>query len=620
VFNKEILDEELPEVIKFLSTLDFFKKLDKSSLADLASSMSFVFLEGGETLINEGDLDATLYTLYSGRLRVFIQEADLKKERSIAEISVGEIVGEIALLTNSPRTSTVRAIRDSLILKLDRKTFQKFELNHPEQVCEIAKASIKRLITKSRSTQVGENIITIAVAPAGSSNHKPFFYRLYPELVRIKPTILVTPEVCDQHFGRKIAQAKLDESDNDLINNWLISLESLYGYVVYQTDRELTPWTQRCLRQADRILFVVEKESSPAFNEIEMQLHAKSVNRPMPYFELVFVHPDGDTTISGSSTWLKTRHPNGFHHLRLGSEKDVAKLTRFLTGRSFGVVFSGGGVRAIASIGALQVLEEMKIPVDFIGGTSMGGFISAVYAKAGLNNLIEMGKNKDLIRKLRSDYTLPLVSLLKGKNSAEFLEKIFDDIYIEDLSMRYFCVSANLTEANLFIHDRGILRNALSATMAAPAIFPPVYDEHGDTLVDGGIINNMPVDIMRKLMGGGKILAVKCYSVPTEKFNNLKADATWVSGWDLLFKNLNPFRKEDVKYDNIFDIVYSAITLSAVEKEKRMAKESDYLLEFDTSKYGLMEGNPEEIFSYGLQIAKEKLPQILVDYLNDRQV
>lgn len=617
MIEKKIPKNELTTVINFLSSLDFFKKLNKSALKELANSMSYVSLAGGETLIHQGYLDATMYILLHGRLRVFVKFDPDAKPKSVADISVGQIVGEIALLTNVPRTGTVRAIRDSVILKLNKAEFQKFEVNHPHEVIEIAKTSIKRLISRPRPTQIGENIITISVAPAGDSNHIPFVQHLVQELNKVKPTFLVNREICNQHFGSNIAQTGIEDQESNLINDWLISLEQQYGFVIYETDRQMTPWTHRCLRQADRVFLVAEEHVHPAFNSIELSLFSKNDEEANPYVEIVFIHPDDTKIIKGTHNWLKSRKTTGFHHIRLGAGADFARLVRFLTGQAFGVVLSGGGARGFAHIGILHALEKLKIPIDFIGGTSMGAFMGAIYIKHGISELAKMSLDKKLIKKLSNDYTLPLVSLLSGKHLIEILAFLFDDLFIEDLWTRFFCVSSNISKSAVEIHSQGLIKIALRATSALPAVYPPIY-ENGNMLVDGGILDNMPVEEMRKLMSGGKILAIRC-SANNE--NNLKTSKKsgeiWVSGWQLLFNHLNPLNKTSLDYDTILDILHSSLTLSAEDREKRMAKEADYFIQMDTNKYGLLEfERAHEIYEEAYGFGIEKLPSIFKEQLH----
>lgn len=608
MLEEKIGDHKINEIISFLSGMDLFKKIKEDRLRELVKSMTLIFLEGGETFIREGDYDPTLYILMQGRLRVFINtesnESGVPSLTPIGEVSVGEIVGEIALLANLPRTSTVRSIRHSILIKLSEENFQEFKKIYPAEVNEIAIIAIKRLTAKKRQTEAGERIRTIAVAPAGNSDHRSFAHQFVNELNKIESAILVNLELCNQNFGKDIAQVKLEGSENVLINSWLNSLENQYSYVVYETDFEMTSWTQRCLRQADRVIFVAEDHKDSHRNSIEEYLFSLS-SENLLYNEVVFTHADAE--IKGTSKWLKDRSTNGYHHLRLSSQADWDKLIRFLRGRALGVVLSGGAARAYVHIGIIKAMEELNIPIDFIAGNSMGGAVASAYAFCGVSGSIDFAHN---FANYSPDYTFPYISLLSGKHISHVMKYWFGDTEIEDLKIRFFCTSTNLTKESLHIHDRGVLWKAVRTGVSLPSFFPPVYDENDNMLVDGGVINNLPVDVMRKLMSGGKILAINCNAFKSQEKNEPLKE-TWASGWKLLFNRFNFFRKNKKEYDDIFNIIFLSMNLASNEHERRMEKLADYVILCDSKKFEFWDfKNVGKLVEEGYKVGMEMLPKL----------
>lgn len=608
--NNPIPIVDIESIIAFLSEIELFKKLNEAALRDLATSLIPMTIAGGTTLIQQGDLDTTMYILYRGRLRVLARAEDTSsdKEQFIAEISIGQIVGEIALLTHLPRTTTVRAVRDSILLKIDEATFNQLEKKYTAEVVEIAKLALRRLATKPRSIQIGENVTSIVIAPSGNSDHAPFCQLLAKELNKIKPTLLITKNSCNQHFGKDIANASFEESNSIKITNWVQSLENQYGYVIYETDHELSPWTQRCIRQADRLTLVAEHSTSPKLNEIERSLFT-GTKKILPYIEMIFIHPDNQGQIYGTANWLTPRFCHNFQHFRLGVKSDIEKFIRFLTSKAFGVVLNGGGARGITHLGAIKALEELNIPIDFIAGTSAGAAAAGGYSSCGISKTIENCKKYS--KNFRWGWTLPIMSLLNGKYYTASLKENYGNNHIEDLWTRFFCVSTNLTENKLTIHDSGPTWLAIRASTSIPGVYPPIYDMNGNLLVDGGVINNMPVDIMRKMICGGKILAVNCFS-DSSGLEKRKINQSWISGWKLFFQKFNPYLKEKLEYENIINIIMASFNLSSDSKQKQMASEADYLLEFKTNKYSLLDFKPvDELFELGYRTSKEKLPGIL---------
>lgn len=600
MIEKPIEKEQLSHVSLFLSFLPLFQKLEEPLLKDLAASMTLIYLDGGETLIRQGERDRSLFILWHGRLRVF------KDGMSHAEICVGEIVGEIALLTGEPRTASVCAVRDSVLVKLAYEHFKRFEKSHPEGVARIAKTAIGRLIHSHHPIQPGENTVTIAVSPAGDSNHTPFAYRLVEELNKQQPTFLVNADACDCHFKRKIAQAGIDLPESIDINNWLTALEMNYRYIILETDQQKTPWTSRCIRQADMLFFVAEEGRNCRHNPIEEGIYQNQYDAFAPKTVIVFIHPDGKKEINGTHYWLQTRDIEGYHHLHLGSEADFARLIRFITGTAFGLVLNGGGMRGFAHVGVLKALEELRIPIDFIGGCSIGAAIGGTYARVGLEESINICHMKDLPH-TSTDYTFPAVALLKGKNVCDFYRKIYGDDYIEDLKTLFFCVSSDLTFSKLQVHDRGILWEAVRASSSIPAVYPPMYNEEGGMLVDGALINNMPVDVMRTHLRGGKILAVDCNIEPLHRNKIIKQP--WLSGWKLFFQRMLPYYKQHVEFDNIFKIIRSSFMFSSKKSQEDMKHDADYLIEIETTRFGVLRMQEmDEIIDIGYRSAMEQLP------------
>ncbi|HRD28173.1 MAG TPA: patatin-like phospholipase family protein, partial [Caulobacter sp.] len=174
-----------------------------------------------------------------------------------------------------------------------------------------------------------------------------------------------------------------------------------------------------------------------------------------------------------------------------------ARMARVLTGRSVGLVLSGGGARAYAHIGAIQALRERGVPIDFVGGASMGAIVAAGVA---------MGWDEaEMDRRIRDafvdsspldDVAFPLIAMTHGEKVRGRLREHFGDSQIADLWLPFFCVSSNLTTGAYHLHRRGPLRHALRASIALPGVMPPAIDNN-NVLVDGAVMKNFPSDVMR---------------------------------------------------------------------------------------------------------------------------
>lgn len=208
--------------------------------------------------------------------------------------------------------------------------------------------------------------------------------------------------------------------------------------------------------------------------------------------ELVLVYARGDKP-EGTSAWLDqrpllTRH----HHIRLHRPGDLARLGRWMAGRAVGIVFSGGGSRGLAHLGVLQALKEAEVPVDVLGGTSQGAFMAGLAAHDfDLEELkARVKKYADHVGSVWNilwDLTPPLLAVLTGGGLNKGVKLAYSDgcSKIEDLWLRFFCVTTNLTAGKAHVHERGTLWRAVRASMSLIGLVPPVVVD-GQVLCDGG--------------------------------------------------------------------------------------------------------------------------------------
>jgi len=269
--------------------------------------------------------------------------------------------------------------------------------------------------------------------------------------------------------------------------------------VLYVAEADELGWKALVGRQGDRLFrvaFCVD-EPPPALPESMVEpLQAQQL------VDLVLLHPAGLAHPSGSEDWVATMRPARLFHLRNGSDGDADRLARVLTGQSVGLVLSGGGARAYAHIGAIRALHEHKVPIDFVGGVSMGGIIAAGLAMGWDDPEMEMRIRKAFVATSPlDDIAFPMIAMTRGEKVSERLVEHFDDRYIADLWLPFFCLSANLTTGAYQLHKSGLVREALRASISLPGVLPPVTSGN-DVLVDGAVVKNYPADVMRAMQLG----------------------------------------------------------------------------------------------------------------------
>ena len=177
-----------------------------------------------------------------------------------------------------------------------------------------------------------------------------------------------------------------------------------------------------------------------------------------------------------------------------------------LLGRAVGLVLAGGGARGAAHLGAIRALEERGIEPDVVGDTSIGAAMAAWHAMGLRGEALEAASREVFVAhgSPTSDWTaLPLVSLVRGEKTRRLGREAIrrtagGDIDIEDMWAPWFAIAADLTAQRQTVLMRGPLWRALAATYAIPGILPPVVID-GALHVDGGVVNNLPVDVMETL-------------------------------------------------------------------------------------------------------------------------
>ena len=437
-------------------------------------------LPGGAVLFDSGEAADQLYLLHAGRLGVFRREAG--GEPAFAGIvRPGEPVGEQALLAGTQHTARVVALRDSEIFALPRSEFFKAAERDPAVTTEIARLTIAR----SRRPLAG----------AGSAGPSVFGFVATSEAVKVRP---LAEAVAKAVSGAGYTCEVLGVETQPAPTEWFSQVEREHDFVLYAGEADEPGWRRIVGRQSDRLFRVGSGGASPPAQDSDECL-ALQAHRLV---DLILVHGPEVRAPSGSAAWLEALAPARLFHIREGDQADIQRLARLITNRAVGVVFSGGGARAYAHVGAIKALREAGEPIDFLGGASMGAIIAAGVAKGWDDAELEARVRKAFVdTSPLDDVALPLLAMTQGLKVAQRLEEHFGDTDIADLWRPFFCVSSNLTSGTYQIHQKGSLREALRASISLPGVMPPATDG-ANVLVDGAVMKNFPADLMRAVQTG----------------------------------------------------------------------------------------------------------------------
>ncbi|MCA9693900.1 MAG: cyclic nucleotide-binding and patatin-like phospholipase domain-containing protein [Nannocystaceae bacterium] len=576
-------------------------------LAEIEACLEWVHLETGQELFRQGDVADSAYITIIGR--VCVELADARGVTNVlTEVGPGKWIGEMALLSESTRSATVYALRETQLVRMTSASFHRLVNKHPAALLQLARLLVERLQHQNQhATHRAGRTKVITVLPA-------------------HPGVDVTP-LCEQlraafsrhgrvtHLSAQRINAALDKPGIAAVSRddpaylrllpWLVEQETSFDLVLYQADGGWSGWNETVLRNSDQILVVADASEKPTLCVNELRLIKLFPGKRTPRCNLVLLQPAGGRTFPGTSRWLRQRdYVTRHYHVRRGARADVERLARIVTERAITLTLGGGGSRGCAHLGVLWAFEEHGIPVDAICGTSIGSFIGVMHA-LGLSTddaLQEVIENYASVL----DPTLPFVSIASGRRVTLAGEGLLGELEIEDLALPYFCISVNLTRACEVVHRTGRAATAVRASCSLPGIYPPVPCQDGDLLVDGGLINNVPVDVMSRLYPGAAVAV----DVMPEIAQPVGAGIpNYLSGWEVAQRFVNPWRAP-INMPNILNILVRSATVASISMRRatEQSGEAGLFLKPPVSHWNLLNFRPVAMIAdEGYRYAHEKI-------------
>ena len=615
-------------------------------------ALNWVPLDAGVVLYKQEDPSNSAYIVLSGRLRSFVINEKGSKEL-IEEFGRGDIVGMVEVMTKSPYATTVYAIRDTHLVSLPTGLLNWIKVKAPQVVYRLIQLLGEKVLGSYKKVPVAhklpscdlqyfignKNVSTVAIVAANMNVPVGRFCEwLLLATNKFGRSRLLTSYSVQKAFGQNLFKIANDYS----FITWLERQEEDSELLLYQADTRLTSWTRRCLRQADCILIVDTAENGPTVGPIIKQLNTA---QNLVQKALVLLHRESTVMPRGTASWLKeVGYCSGRFHIRCpdylfteidstpesetdDDEKfqritprcDISRLARWLTGNSVGLVLGGGGARGGAHVGVIKSLIELDMPVDMVGGTSMGACIGAMICQARDYRQVEEMSSK-LFKALSkswqqiTDVTIPFTSMLTGSHFNNIIRSVLGEHMIEDLWIPFFCISTDLSENRMRVHQNGPLWPYVRASMTLSGYFPPICEPHeGNLLVDGGYLNNLPADVMKSL-GAKTVIAVDVSSEVVSNFSNYGYS---LSGWWIMWKKWLPFTGK-VNIPSMGDIQRALAFVASVQQlDEVKASDCEYIRP-SLRRFGLLQfGSYHELVDIGYDKMKsiaeswKKNPQMM---------
>lgn len=581
------------ELCALLKASNDFKDLADEIISELAACLKLQTIPGGQKFISEGAHSDSLFLLVSGRLRVS-RTLPSGERLMYNEVLPGDCVGETGMILRQPRTADISATRESVVAVLNYQDYENAVKKYPIELSRAFSHAIYRHLRHERQIDKRGRAHSFYVLPI----HDSIDARRFCDQLKKALEIYGSCEVLDEHtfesngdYGRELDKK---ESSND--------------FLIFRGNRQFNKVEEANFEHADQLIIVADSEVGAGISKVEQQLKALP-NFALMRRHLAVVHPEDETRCQDRAIWNQYRDCERVYPVKYHQAKDFERLSRFLLEKAVGVVLGGGGARGFAHLGVLRAFEEANIPIDIIGGNSMGALIGASYlAGIPLESI-----HKEILKHSKSGMklTVPVVSLLSNQNLASAFRDALGETNIENLWTPFFAAACNLTDADTYVLDSGPLWKAVLASNSPAGLFPPVVND-GMLLVDGAVLENVPVRAMRQRLstplerrrGNGLVVAI---DVDVKERFSVDADTKELTAWGKLKSHFSPTNT----LPGIVDILMQVAHIGGLSQRAFTKRGADIYLEPPLSDFKIMDyKKAEQIIAVGYDYATKQISDL----------
>lgn len=449
-----------------LRAVPILADIDDQQLDRLAVAVERQQVRAHEWLFRLGDPSDAIYVIDSGRFAAVGADGQV-----IREMARGDSIGELGLIAGEPRSAGAQALRDGVVWRIAAETFTTVLETTPQLQTAMLRA-MARMLRESRSVNVTRGRRVVGILSTGDAAAAPIVDAIAARLgPHGKVAVLAPPAetTCAVDDYADLVEAFSESLDGaERANDWVL-------VVAEAGSGEL--WRQYVVAQSDRLVVLVDRRhprETLTRTASEVPVHLITMTEPDP-------------------SWWDLLQPVSHHG---ADDAGIGSLARRIAGRSLGLVLAGGGARGLAHFGVYEELTRAGVVIDRFGGTSAGAIAAAIFA-LGLDPQAATEAARKYMAQTSplGDYTLPAVALTRGGRVGRLVSEFFGGILIEHLPKGFFAVATDMITGEQIIHRRGPLALAVRSSISIPGLIPPV--QSGERLlIDGGLLNNLPADVM----------------------------------------------------------------------------------------------------------------------------
>jgi len=638
---------DLETKIDLLANTPLFSSFTRRELSKVAKLFSERSYPKGTTIFREGEEGDTFCVVVSGELEVW---SDGDRPQLLNRLGPGEVLGEMALLSEGTRSATVRAARLVELLELDRESFNRFFASNAKVLSYFSTVLIRRLAAAHRGEvrRRRQTVVTVSALPGlkGKSLVAGALAALLGEYAEVEVLLLRARPMSTQTQQSQLPLALSDadrvpadqiksaiqverghaatldvvvgsEGLKEVVQGFetiVAKLEGTFPFVVIDLGNRPAS-LEECAREvADVSVEIVDHadpgedpsaRSSPRVFRVMNLVNPASSPIPIKHCEPFVVPEDPELPSEPGAAQVRYLRANP----RAPASPPLRRLARKILGMTVGVAVGGGAAFGVGHVGLLNVFEDNDIPVDLIAGTSMGSIIAAGYAcgispKEMLDISARIGNKITTLSAL--DFTLIGPGLLAGNRVVAIFEPFLGPIErFDQLCFPCQVVAADIETGERVSIGDGSLIDGCRASCSVPLLWVPVR-QRGRVLVDGALVNPVPAEVARE-MGADLCIAVNAVPAPEKGVTN-----ALTRSWRRV-NTLNPLSYIGNSRDlpNTMDVFMNTLQILQHELGKFKAISADVTITPNLNEFTWVEFyKTEGLIERGAEAAEKALPQI----------